>query len=80
MMSDNSKLTVIVPCYNVAAYLRDCLNSIRNQSYANLSVILIDDGSTDEQDEFVMNMQLPTIVSKLSIRKIKALPLLDKQA
>lgn len=48
MMSDNSKLTVIVPCYNVAAYLRDCLNSIRNQSYANLSVILIDDGSTDE--------------------------------
>ena len=47
-MNDNSKLTVIVPCYNVAAYMRDCLDSIRNQSYANLSVILIDDGSTDE--------------------------------
>ena len=56
-MSDNSTLTVIVPCYNIAAYLRDCLDSIRNQSYANFSVILIDDGSSDETgdicDEYV---------------------------
>lgn len=56
-MEYNSKLTVIVPCYNVAAYLRDCLDSIRNESYLNLSVILIDDGSVDETgqicDEYV---------------------------
>ena len=40
-------ISVIVPVYNNEIYLRDSLDSIINQSYSNLEIILIDDGSTD---------------------------------
>ncbi len=40
-------ISVIVPIYNVYNYLEKCLNSIINQTYKNLEIILIDDGSTD---------------------------------
>lgn len=43
----NEKLSVIVPIYNVECYLRQCIESIINQSYKNLEIILVDDGSTD---------------------------------
>jgi Glycosyltransferases involved in cell wall biogenesis len=38
---------VIVPIYNVAKYLRDCLESLVHQSYQNIEVIMVNDGSTD---------------------------------
>ena len=40
-------ITVIVPVFNVESYLKQCLDSIINQSYQNLQIILVDDGSTD---------------------------------
>lgn len=40
-------ISIIVPVYNVETYLEKCVNSIINQTYKNLEVILIDDGSTD---------------------------------
>lgn len=42
------KLSVVVPIYNSAKYLCPCIDSIVNQTYENLEVILVDDGSTDE--------------------------------
>ncbi|MDE6626434.1 MAG: glycosyltransferase, partial [Lachnospiraceae bacterium] len=41
------KVSVIVPVYNVEAYLRECLESIINQTYEELEIICIDDCSTD---------------------------------
>ena len=42
------QVTVIVPCFNAAPWLRDCLGSIFNQSLQAAEVIVVDDGSTDE--------------------------------
>lgn len=42
------KISVIVPVYNVEKYLENCIKSVINQSYKDLDIILIDDGSTDE--------------------------------
>lgn len=40
-------ISVIVPVYNVEPYLRECLDSIINQTYCDLEILIIDDGSTD---------------------------------
>ena len=40
-------ISIIVPVYNVEVYLEKCLNSIINQTYGNIEIILINDGSTD---------------------------------
>ena len=43
----NDLISVIVPVYNVEKYLEQCVDSIINQTYTNLEIILVDDGSTD---------------------------------
>lgn len=40
-------VTILSPCYNVEEFLPECLDSILNQTYKNLQIVLIDDGSTD---------------------------------
>lgn len=42
------QISVIVPVYNVADYLEKCISSIQNQTYKNLEIILVNDGSTDK--------------------------------
>lgn len=46
-MNHNPLVSVIVPIYNMENYLKTCLESIANQTYGNIEVLLIDDGSTD---------------------------------
>ena len=41
-------ISVIVPIYNVERYLRKCIDSIMSQTYQNLQILLIDDGSSDQ--------------------------------
>ncbi|MBQ9875631.1 MAG: glycosyltransferase [Campylobacter sp.] len=55
----NPLISVIIPVYNVENFLQDCLNSVISQTYTNLEILLINDGSTDKSgeicDEFAKN-------------------------
>ena len=44
-------ISVIVPVYNVEEYLEECLESIKRQTYTDIEVILVNDGSTDRSKE-----------------------------
>lgn len=50
-------ISIIVPVYNAECHLAQCIESIINQKYSNLQIILVDDGSTDQSgkicDEYV---------------------------
>lgn len=48
-------ISVIVPVYNVEDYLEECLESIVNQTYQNLEIILVNDGSTDKSPQICQN-------------------------
>lgn len=50
-------VSVIIPCYNAEAYLESALNSILRQSYKNIEIVLIDDGSTDNSHKIYQEIQ-----------------------
>ena len=58
-MNDNNDelISIIVPVYNVSEYLEECLISIINQSYKNIEIICINDGSTDNSLEILESFQ-----------------------
>ena len=47
------KISVIVPVYNVEKYLKQCLDSIVNQTYKNLEIIIVNDGTKDNSMKIV---------------------------
>ena len=47
-------VSIIVPCYNVAAYVDSCLESLVRQTLRNIEIICINDGSTDETCECLL--------------------------
>ena len=65
-MEGKPLVSVIIPVYNVEKYIRECLDSIVNQTYKNLQIILVDDGSSDNSgkicDEFAKKDSRITVV------------------
>ena len=68
MEKDNDKIlqkrdaliSVIIPVYNVRPYLKKCIESVVNQSYRNLEIIIIDDGSDDGSEILCDSMESKT--------------------
>ena len=47
----NYLVSIIVPIYNVKSFLEECIESLINQSYSNIEIILVNDGSTDDSKD-----------------------------
>ena len=52
-LSEEIAISIIIPIYNVEKYLRECLDSILNQTFQNFEIICVDDGSTDKSLEIL---------------------------
>ena len=67
-MNESPLISVIVPVYNVEEYLTQCIESIINQTYTNLEIILVDDGSTDQSgkicDEYAIKDDRIQVIHK----------------
>ena len=49
----NAAVSVLIPCFNVENYLRQCLDSVVNQTLRDLEIICINDGSTDSTPDIL---------------------------
>lgn len=52
-----TKLSIIIPVYNAERFLRRCLNSVLNQTYSNIEIICVNDGSTDDSSEILKSYE-----------------------
>lgn len=53
MKMDNNKISIVIPVYNVEKYLDECLEHVVHQSYRNIEVIIVNDGSTDDSIKII---------------------------
>ena len=57
-MNDKPVISVLVPCYNVEKYLHQCIDSIIGQTYTDLEIICLNDGSTDSTLDILKEYQI----------------------
>jgi len=53
-----SKISIIIPTYNNGNFIERCLDSLLNQTYTNLEIIVVNDGSKDETDRIIKEKYL----------------------
>lgn len=56
MMNENSLVSIIIPNYNKQKYLRECVESVIRQSYKNIEIVIVDDCSTDNSRELILEL------------------------
>ena len=62
-------ISIIIPIYNVEKYLNRCLDSVMKQSFQDIEIILVNDGSTDNSDNIIKSYLFDERIKY--IRKIK---------
>lgn len=73
---DKVLISIIIPIYNAENYIERCIKSVINQSYKNLEIILVDDGSKDNSgkicDEYAIIDKRITVIHKKNERCFKS--------
>ncbi|MGH8050654.1 MAG: glycosyltransferase family 2 protein [Arenimonas sp.] len=57
----NPLVSVIIPCYNAERWVLETLESVKKQTYENIEIIIVNDGSTDKSAELIRSFQFPSI-------------------
>ena len=72
MKNNNVLISVVIAIYNVESFLHRCLDSIIKQTYKNIEMILVDDGSTDNSgkicDEYILKDSRINVIHKTKHR------------
>lgn len=63
-------VSILIPCYNDELYLEECLKAILNQTYSNIEVIIVNDGSTDDSEKIMDKYQKEFLRKKKRFTKI----------
>ena len=65
------KISVVIPCYNSGIYIEKAINSVKNQTYKNVEIIVVNDGSTEAYTlKYFKNVKNITLINQ----KNKGLP------
>ena len=76
MIALNDLISVIIPVFNTQEYLKDCIDSVLKQTYKNLEIILVDDGSVDQSpvicDEYAENFNNIKVIHQENLGAINA--------
>ena len=80
MFSTKTAISVIVPVYNVAPFLRECLDSLINQTLKNIEIICVNDGSTDESPQILEEYAKKDKRIKVINQENKGLPIARREA
>lgn len=71
-------VTVLLPVYNAAPYLRECMDSVLTQTYADFELLVINDGSTDGSEEIILSYTDPRIRYVKNESNLKLIATLNK--
>ena len=63
-----SKVTIIIPNYNGIKFMKDCIESLRTQTYKNFEILVVDNGSKDESVDYLRDLE--SYESNLNIKVI----------
>ncbi|MBQ3695646.1 MAG: glycosyltransferase [Alphaproteobacteria bacterium] len=64
------KVSVLISVFNTELYLRECLESVINQTLKDIEIICVNDGSTDNSEKFYRSMRIKTNELLSSIKRI----------
>ncbi|MGL4570220.1 MAG: glycosyltransferase family 2 protein [Clostridium sp.] len=67
----SEKVSVVVPCYNGEKFIKRCLDSILNQTYNNIELVIVNDGSKDNSERLILSYEKVFISNGFEFRYIK---------